>query len=64
MGKPRKLGKKRRRIATEQLEAAQLAQEQFWSALSDLEATLGVEIEGTAELANMDVDDLLEVADA
>jgi hypothetical protein len=50
--------------ADQLLEAAKLAQHAFWDALSELEAELDIEIDSTNDLADIDVEMLLEEAAA
>jgi hypothetical protein len=45
------------------LAAAREAQTAFWDALSELEAVLGVEVDGDSDLENTDIDTLLEEGD-
>ena len=56
----RRLTKKRRAIAEDTLAEARIAQTAFWSALTDLEEALGIEIDGTRDLEEVDMDDLIE----
>lgn len=58
----RRLSKKRRAIAEEALTEAKVAQNLFWSALADLENALGIEVDGTRDLENTNVEDLIESA--
>lgn len=58
----RKLTKKRRAIAEAALAEARVIQALFWSAMSDLEEALGIEVDGTRDLENTNVDDLVEFA--
>lgn len=49
-----------REKAEELLEAAKLAQHAFWDALGELEAELDIEIDSNNDLADIDVETLLE----
>jgi len=57
-----RLSKKRRAIAEEALAEARVAQTLFWSALTDLEEALGIDVDGTRDLENTNVEDLIESA--
>lgn len=58
MGK--KLTREQKRGATIQLYQVAFAQTMYWNALRRLEQTLGVEIDGTLDLDDVDVDWLLK----
>ena len=56
----KKLPIKRREEAECLLEAARVAQAEFWRSFSDLESCLGIEIESTIDLRDTNIEDLLD----
>jgi intein-encoded DNA endonuclease-like protein len=58
------LSEPRLKEAREALEAARDYQAEFWRALSDLEAILGVDVSGTIDLEQYSVEDLMDLAEA
>ena len=56
----KRLSSRRLADAEVHLDAARVAQSEFWKALSDLETCLGIEIESSIDLRDASLEDLLE----
>lgn len=52
-----------RQIAQMLLDRAAQKQSEYWEALSELEAEMGIEIDGTEDLEGMDLDTLEELGE-